>query len=146
MLRFIARCWRGELEPPISARPWLVLLSAALVWMFFLFLVLPQFVFVRSPNPSTPEADLIAAPVIRSPEYGVYSANPVLFTGGGSERVPTGVTWNRWTLPWWQVEQVPGVYDWSLVDAAVRADLAQGLRPAVSLLGTPTVFATAVFG
>jgi hypothetical protein len=49
-----------------------------------------------------------------------------------------GASWDRWALYWTDVERSPGQYDWTNVDAAVNADVANGFQVDPVLLATPS--------
>ncbi len=49
----------------------------------------------------------------------------------------SGAGWNRWVLYWHEIEQNPGVFDFSKTDATVAADSANGLKVLGILMGTP---------
>jgi hypothetical protein len=88
------------------------------------------------------------------PEYGV------VFISSAEDRVPgsgrtaesiaqqyqrglsTGAAWNRWPLYWFNIEQSPGNFNWATQDAAVKDDIAHGLKLNAILLGTPGFYTT----
>ncbi len=90
----------------------------------------------------------------QAPEYGV------VFISSAEDRVPgsgrtaesiaqqyqrglsTGAAWNRWPLYWFNIEQSPGNFNWATQDAAVKDDLAHGLKLNAILLGTPGFYTT----
>lgn len=92
--------------------------------------------------------------VSSSPAYGVVFISSAEDRAPGSGRnadsiarqyqkgLSTGAAWNRWPLYWFNIEQSPGVFDWSTQDAAVLDDIAHGLKLDAILLGTPGFYTT----
>lgn len=84
-----------------------------------------------------------------SPAFGVVFISSAEDRAPGSGRTPasleqqytnglsTGAAWNRWPIYWFNVEQSPGVFNWSMQDATVQGDVAHGLKLNAILLGTP---------
>jgi hypothetical protein len=89
-----------------------------------------------------------------SPEYGVVFISSAEDRVPGSGRTPaslaqqyqnglsTGAAWNRWPLYWFNIEQTPGAFNWSTQDAAIKDDIAHGLKLNAILLGTPPFYTT----
>lgn len=86
-------------------------------------------------------------PVAQSsaPAYGVVfmsSAEDHADEQQYANAISTGASINRWPIYWPIVESVSGQFNWQTQDAAVRADLARGLRINAILLGTPAYYQT----
>lgn len=89
-----------------------------------------------------------------SPEYGVVFISSAEDRDPGSGRAPasiaqqyqnglaSGASWNRWPLYWFNIEQLPGQFNWANQDAAVLDDVANGLQLNAILLGTPGFYTT----
>jgi hypothetical protein len=102
----------------------------------------------RAMDDSSP-ATSPAAAATDSPIFGVVFISSAEDRAPGSGRTPqsleqqyakgqqTGAAWNRWPLYWFNIEQSPGVFNWSTQDATVQADIAHGFNLNAILLGTP---------
>ena len=101
-----------------------------------------------APAPESP-APLAAAQSDSAPAFGVVFISSAEDRAPGSGRtaqsleqqyangLSTGAAWNRWPLYWFNIEQSPGVFNWTTQDATVQGDIAHGLRLNAILLGTP---------
>lgn len=79
------------------------------------------------------------------PEYGVVfmsSAEAPADEQQYANALSTGAAWNRWPIYWPNVERAEDVFDWTLPDPVVNADMHHGIQLNAILLGTPGFYWT----